>query len=231
MKIKILGTRAEIEASAPYHSRHSGILIDNEILIDLGEKEFLKYDPRHIFLTHLHPDHAYFVESGENPEQKIYAPETKNFDNIEVIDEEKDFGYFKIAPVPTHHSKRVDSQAYIVEKDDSRILYTGDLIWINKEHHDKIGNVDLVITEASFLRKQGMIKRDEETGQIYGHAGIPRLIGLFSQFSSDIAFMHFGSWFYKDMKKGRRKFKELAKNNGLNLIVTYDGMEIDTEKL
>ncbi len=231
MKIKILGTRAEIEASAPYHSRHSGILIDGEILIDLGEKEFLDNDPRYIFLTHLHPDHAFFVESKEKPEQKIYAPETKDFDNIEIIDGEKDFGDFKIVPVPTHHSKRVKSQAYLLEKDNSRILYTGDLIWINKEYHDKIGNVDLVITEASFIRKQGMIKRDKETGQIFGHAGIPRLTGLLSQFSSNIAFMHFGSWFYKNIKKGRRKIKELAKENGLNLLVTHDGMEIDTEEL
>ena len=74
----ILGTRGEIEASAPYHARHSGILIDDTLLFDLGEKEFLDYNPSYIFITHLHPDHAYFVRSGTSiPETNaiIYAPE------------------------------------------------------------------------------------------------------------------------------------------------------------
>ena len=41
MKIQILGTRGEVEPSAPYHARHSGILIDDRFMFDLGEKEFL----------------------------------------------------------------------------------------------------------------------------------------------------------------------------------------------
>jgi glyoxylase-like metal-dependent hydrolase (beta-lactamase superfamily II) len=61
MNIKILGTRGEIKVSAPYHSRHSGVLIDNTLLLDCGEPEFLDYKPQAILITHLHPDHAFFV--------------------------------------------------------------------------------------------------------------------------------------------------------------------------
>lgn len=39
MNIKVLGTRGEIEESAPYHSHHSGVLIDDAILLDCGEQK------------------------------------------------------------------------------------------------------------------------------------------------------------------------------------------------
>ena len=58
MKIKILGTRANIKAGTPGHTKHSGVLVDNKLLFDVGEKEFLKYNPSYIFFTHFHPDHA-----------------------------------------------------------------------------------------------------------------------------------------------------------------------------
>ena len=58
----------------------SGILVDNELLIDVGEKSFLNYKPKWILISHFHPDHAYFVRHGrqEVPEVNkapIYAPE------------------------------------------------------------------------------------------------------------------------------------------------------------
>ncbi|MBA3238189.1 MAG: hypothetical protein H0T62_07585 [Parachlamydiaceae bacterium] len=77
MHLKVLGTRGEIEQSAPRHRKHSGLLINDELLLDLGEKSYLKYCPRWILLTHLHPDHAYFVRHGleEDPvtEAVIFA--------------------------------------------------------------------------------------------------------------------------------------------------------------
>lgn len=64
MHIKILGSKGEIENSLPYHSKHSGILVDDCLLFDVGEKEFLKPHLKAIIVTHLHPDHAYFVRWG-----------------------------------------------------------------------------------------------------------------------------------------------------------------------
>jgi len=49
----------EIRKSCPYHSKHPGVLIDEKILLDIGEEEFLKYKPEYVFITHLHPDHAF----------------------------------------------------------------------------------------------------------------------------------------------------------------------------
>jgi hypothetical protein len=38
MKIEFLGVRGNIEASAAYYSKHSGVLIDEKIHFYLGEK-------------------------------------------------------------------------------------------------------------------------------------------------------------------------------------------------
>ncbi|MBD3360679.1 hypothetical protein GF366_02655 [Candidatus Peregrinibacteria bacterium] len=223
MNIKILGTRGEIKESKPYHSRHSGVFIDNQLLFDLGEKEFLKYNPKYIFITHLHPDHAFFVRDGEIPKKtKIFAPEKlKGFD-INKFTGTKKINSYKITAIPTIHSKKVKSQTYLVEK-DKKILYTGDMIWIKKKYHPKLKNLDLVIMEGSFIKKGGMIRRDKE-GNIYGHQGIPNLINLFEKFTDKIIITHLGSWFYKSAKKSRKKVKKIPKT--AEVKIAYDGMRL-----
>jgi ribonuclease BN (tRNA processing enzyme) len=59
MQIGILGTRGEVSYRSPKHSKHSGVLIGLKLMFDLGEREFVKLNPQAIFITHLHPDHAF----------------------------------------------------------------------------------------------------------------------------------------------------------------------------
>ncbi|HXW60030.1 MAG TPA: MBL fold metallo-hydrolase, partial [Myxococcota bacterium] len=136
MKIKVLGTRGEIEESAPYHAKKSGILLDDLILLDWGEPNYIEYQPDAIFLTHLHPDHAYFVRYKEKPltNAKIYAPEKyENLAKIKVLHKPLTWNQYVIRPIPTIHSAKVKSQAYIIEHQNKKILYTGDMIWIEKK--------------------------------------------------------------------------------------------------
>lgn len=234
MKIKVLGTRGEIPASAPYHSKHSGVLIDNKILLDLGEKEFLKYNPEYIFITHLHPDHAFFADNefNKNIKAKVYAPEQSGKIRVKTFgSREVKAGGYRVRAIPTIHSRKVKSQAYLIQKAGQKILYTGDMIWIKKTYHHYLNDLDLVITEGSFVRKGGMVRRHEPTGEIYGHNGVPDLARLFSQFTDNILFIHFGSWFYKSAKESRKKLKKIGRNNGVNVHVGYDGMELNTNKL
>lgn len=230
MHIRILGTRGEIDASAPYHSRHSGVLIDQTLLVDLGEREYLESRPEAVLITHLHPDHAYFVRGRHKtlPEDiPIYAPEKSEDSAVRVLDEKKTISGYAVQPIPTHHSLKVQSRAYVIEGNGKKILYTGDMIWINKEYHSHFDALDLVITDGSYVRKGGMIRRDKKTGRIYGHNGIPDLVHLFKDFCPHIVFIHFGSWFYKDAEKAKNKLNVLARENGITITPGYDNLEFD----
>lgn len=225
MDIKVLGTRGEIEESAPYHSKKSGVLLDNKILLDCGDERFLEYNPHYILITHLHPDHAYFVRHGEAiaVDIPIYAPEQYN-DKTYITNRSITINGYAIRPIPTLHSVRVKSNAFLIEHKGKRLLYTGDMIWIVKKYHKLIENLDLVITEASFMRKGGMVRR--KNGKIYGHTGVPNLINLFKNFTHKILFIHFGAWFYKNIAKARKDFARLAKENDIEIIVGYDGLDM-----
>lgn len=227
MKIKILGTRGEIEESAPYHSKKSGVLINDDLLLDCGDKQFLHYNPQAILITHLHPDHAYFVRHHEIPATNVplYAPEKYDlYKEIHSTKKKFHVGPYTITPIPTVHSIKVKSNAYLIEYKKKRLLYTGDMIWIEKKYHHLLQNLDCVITEASFMRKGGMVRRKDDL--IFGHTGVPNLIHLFKQFTHIMIFMHFGAWFYKNIKKARAEFKQLAYENNIEIVVGYDGLEL-----
>lgn len=227
MKIKILGTRGEIEENAPWHTKHSGILIDDKVLIDLGEKEYLNYNPSFVVFTHLHPDHAFFVRNNNKLKQEIdaYAPESsEQIENLQVVTGPFEKNGYKFTPIPVIHSLKVKSLAYIIEKDDKRLLYTGDVAWIEKKYQENLGKLDMVITEGSFIKKGGVIRKDKNTGKIFGHTGIPDLIKMFSRHSQHIIFTHFGTWFMKDIEEGRKKIRELAPS-GIQVDAARDGQE------
>ncbi|MFW6110318.1 MAG: MBL fold metallo-hydrolase [Patescibacteria group bacterium] len=234
MKVKILGTRGEIKPSSPYHSRHSGVLINNELLVDLGEKEFLKYSPRWVIISHLHPDHAYFVRKKENSSKldikaQIYAPERYGNIDLTILEPEQllKINSYKIRTIPTIHSKTVETFAYTVKHKDSKILYTGDLVWLEKKYHHYLTDLNLVIMEASFLQEGGFVQRDEEN-TLWGHTGIPNLIRLFSDFTDKMLILHFGSWFYElGAKEARKELKKLGKKDGVRILVGYDGQVLE----
>jgi ribonuclease BN (tRNA processing enzyme) len=263
VNLKILGTRGEVKESAPRHSKHSGVLIDGQILLDLGEKEYLDYQPKAVFITHLHPDHAFFIKEPAQIDVPIYAPETHKNAKIDVPHGPISLDAYRITPFPTIHSKKFQSTGYVVEKkggmkrrtgdgkeggkggrknegteegtkvekDDWKLVYTGDLIHINKKHHRLLENADLVITDGSHMRKGGRVFRDKETGQIYGHTGIPDLVNFFKAFTANILFLHFGSWFYEDVSKSMKRIEELGKERGVQVIAAYDSQELNISDL
>lgn len=219
MIIKVLGTRGEIAASLPYHSRHSGVLVDNKFLFDWGEENFIKENPQAVFITHLHPDHAFFVRRQTVPQLTVSLFTPKNYHRP------RSFAGYRITPFPTHHSK-FRSQAYLIEKQNKKIIYTGDLVWLDKKYQQQLPPLDLVITEASFLKKGGMIRKDKETGLLFGHNGIPDLIHLFKKFTAAFLLVHFGSWFYKNTRQARRQLQDLASKEQVKIIVGYDGLVV-----
>ena len=232
MKVRVLGTRGEIEESAPRHSRHSGLLVDGRLLFDLGEREFLETKPERVFITHLHPDHAYFVRKPGPIGVAAYAPEMRSgVPELRVFPGRMSYRGYSIRAIPVHHSLKVRSVAYLVEKGGRRLLYTGDMFWINKDYHPLFGRLDLVVTEASFLRRGGMIRRDRATGTAYGHAGVPNLVELFAKFTGHILLVHFGAWFYEDARAARRAVAALGRQHGVDVRIGYDGYGLDLDDL
>ncbi len=228
MRVEILGTRGHIKPSAPGHAKHAGTLLDNLILLDLGEREYLDLHPECIFITHLHADHAFFVEEVASIDAQVYAPEisTKLPDMVKIRGPVEVDGY-RITPIPTIHSQAVRSVAFLVEKDLQRILYTGDLVTIGRKYREMIQDLDLVITDGSFFRHNGLVRRDPVTNRLFGHTGIPNLINLFSPMADKIVFSHFGSWFYRDMDQAKERIKALS--NHPEIEVAYDGMVIEIQ--
>lgn len=226
MNIRILGTRGEISASAPRHKDHSGMLVDRRYLFDFGERKYLELAPRAIFITHLHPDHAAFVrESFPVPAIPIYAPERKTYPFLRRAKPLTLDGY-RVTPIPTVHSVKVKSCAYLIEKGKTRILYTGDIVWMSAARRKKLGRLTAVITEASHLREGGLIRKDKE-GRLFGHAGVPNLIRMWKPHTRTIILTHFGSWFFADIRKSHALLAELQQKESVNVVVSRDGMSID----
>ncbi|MFD0976154.1 MBL fold metallo-hydrolase [Salinimicrobium gaetbulicola] len=226
MKVKILGTRGKIKPSAPKHRNYSGILIDDKILVDIGEETYLKYSPEAVVFTHFHPDHAFFVFDDQifTPEIPLFGPESNELiPNLNVISGPFHIDDYRFTPIPVIHALHLRSYAYIIEKGNKRIMITGDMAWIEKAELRDLPNMNLIITEGSFIRKGGMIRRKED--KIFGHTGIPDLIRILGPLTNRIAFNHYGNWYFDDIQKANKTLKAFATPK-LEIIPGYDGLEI-----
>jgi len=227
MRVEVLGTRGHIESSAPRHMLHSGVLMD-DVLFDLGERQYLDRSPSAVFITHFHEDHAFFVnDDGAEIGVPMYAPERLAGREMKVIRSTVEVDGMTVTPVPTRHSENVRSCGYLVEKDLQRVLYTGDLFAIPERFRDRLADLDLAIIEGSFIRRGGLVRRDPRTGRPHGHTGIPDLVDLFAPIATRIVVTHFGSWFFKDMDGARKRIESLGPEG--KVIVAEDGMVIDLD--
>ncbi|MBI2859352.1 MAG: hypothetical protein HYX90_09770, partial [Chloroflexi bacterium] len=142
-----------------------------------------------------------------------------------------ELGPYHVTPIPTVHSLHVKSQGYLIESEGERLLYTGDLVGTDPRSQPLPGRLDLVITDGSFIRRGGLVRRDPVTGRPFGHAGIPDLVEFFRRFTPNILFVHFGSWFYHDIAMSRRALRDLGRSRQVRIIVGYDGMQLDLATL
>lgn len=226
MKIKILGTRGKIEPKAENHVNHTGFLLDDKILIDVGEPTYMDYRTEAVVFTHFHPDHAFFVPEKQKftPNIPLYGPEAHDLiPNLKVITDPFEIDGYRFTPIPVIHALKLKSLGYIIEKGQKRIFITGDVAWIEKAHLAEVSGLDLIITEATFIHKGGRINRKKD--RIFGHTGVPDLIRLLSPLTKKITFCHYGEWFFEeDPETSKAKIK--SKEEEVELIPAHDGMEI-----
>src|SRR5690625_7097667 len=72
----------------------------------------------------------------------------------------------------------------MVEKGNKKVFFTGDVAWIEKAELEKLPQVNLIVTEASFIKKGGHINRKGD--KIYGHTGVPNLIRSLTPYTQKI---------------------------------------------
>ncbi|GHA43720.1 hypothetical protein GCM10007103_26120 [Salinimicrobium marinum] len=226
MKIEFLGTRGKVEPSAPKYRHHTGFLIDKKILIDVGEKQFMNRNPEAVVFTHFHPDHGYFISEDEkfNPGIPHYGPqEHPLIPDLQVITNKFTIKGYTFTPIPVIHAFKLKSLGYVVEKDDRKIFFTGDVAWIEKAHLAEIKGLDLIITEATMINKGGRINRKKD--KIFGHTGVPDLVRIFSPLTKKIVFTHFGDWFFEDVESSLKRLGEFSSTE-LEIIPAHDGFQI-----
>ena len=82
-----------------------------------------------------------------------------------------------------------------------------------------------MITEGSFVRSKGLIRKDTKTGLPIGHNGIPDLVRFFSRYTNRIVITHFVRWFFKDIPHARQKIESFG--NRVKVMAAYDGAVFD----
>ncbi|WP_029035009.1 MBL fold metallo-hydrolase [Salinimicrobium terrae] len=227
MKIKILGTRGKIDPKAENHVNHTGFLIDDKILIDVGEPDYMVYKPEAVVFTHFHPDHAFFVPKNEKfaPKIPLFGPEAHELiPELQVISGKFEVAGYHFTPIPVIHALRLKSLGYVIQKGQKRIFITGDVAWIEKANLENLPPLHLIVTEATFIKKGGRINRKKD--RIFGHTGVPDLIRLLSPITQKLAFCHYGEWFFEnEPENSKQKIKALEED--VELIPAHDGMEIE----
>lgn len=139
---------------------------EHKILIDIGtsciyvEKALKKLDilPQEIdmiFITHAHVDHIAGLKvftKKYNPRvylTKLILDETKLLlDNVEYINDEIKVDNTVISAIKTSHDTN-DSNGYIIEENDSSVVYITDTGYINEKYFSKLGNKNVYVFESN----------------------------------------------------------------------------------
>jgi hypothetical protein len=112
-----------------------------------------------------------------------------------------------------------------VEKAGRSFFYSSDMVAIERRYHRRLRRLALVITEGSYIRRGGLVRVHQASGQRFGHTGILDLVEFFRPFTRDIVIAHFGSWFYRNIGESIRKIESLG--NGVRVAAAHDGLIID----
>src|SRR5690625_1192179 len=109
----------------------------------------------------------------------------------------------------------------MVEKGNKKVFFTGDVAWIEKAELEKLPQVNLNVTEASYIKKGGHINRTSD--KIYGHTGVPNLIRSLTPYTQKILLSHYCEWFFEYIPKAIEYLKGIAPKV-VKIIAAHDGM-------
>lgn len=236
MKITFLGTRGYIDARTKLHYRHTSTLFSykrTNLLFDCGQ-DWLGNIPKGvhaIFVTHAHPDHAWGLQEGASC--PVYASKEswlvmKKYPIAEkhIISSRKKIkiGPFTIQVFTVAHSLRAPAVSYKITAGKKTVLYSGDLVYIEKRA-EALKHVDLYIGDGATLQRPLIRKRGKA---LIGHTPIQTQLTWCKKAGIKRAiFTHCGTQIVQsDPKEVLAKVKALARKREVEATIAYDGMKM-----
>lgn len=159
MEISVLATGSKGNVSY-IASSTTKILVDAGITTINIEKKLkeISIDPKEIgaiLITHTHSDHILGLKTfikKYNP--KVYLSEKMFYEledylkNYEIIDSDFEINDIFVKVIKLSHDTN-DSNGYIIESNNSSIVYITDTGYINKKYEEKLKNKDIYVIESN----------------------------------------------------------------------------------
>jgi len=223
MKLQFLGTgaadwNAEFDSENPEYRRNSSALVDGVLLIDPGpcvpdaiEKMGIEVTGiKYVINTHKHPDHF--------DEQTLSWLTQNGAEYIECTEGEPvTLGEYEIIPLKGHH--RVPTLHYLISDGKSRLFYGLDSAWLlyDEVQAIKTHKPDLAVLDGTIGEQGGDYR-------IFEHNNLRMVREMqmtLAPYVGRFCISHMARKLHPDH---RTLSEQMA---GTNILVAYDGMEIE----
>lgn len=242
MKLTFLGTRGYLDVSSRRHRRHTSTLVEyrgRRLMIDCGldwTGRLAGLRPGAILITHPHPDHAFAIRD-EAPPCPVYAiPEAwEKMADFAVSRRQRrtlrlrrriGIAGIGIEPFSVIHSTRAPAVGYRLTAGRVAVFYVPDVIWIH-EREAAFRGIRLYVGDGATIDRP-MVRKEKGTGRLVGHTTVMRQIGwCASEGVPGMVVTHCGRGIVEgDERQIRARLRRAAGENGVDLEIAHDGMEL-----